>query len=389
MQTEQTLTTTSADVSRKGSIYYFLSLFSAGAYMPFLYVYLADLGLTGEQIGLLAILSPVATLLFATPIASLADRKRWRVPILQLTQLLAGIIIFFLRIPTSYKGIATLLVMLAFFSSPIMSLGESLIARMAQRHKLNYGAMRLWGSLGFAISALSFGALWQLVGFKIMFVVTSLLYLPMIYMAGKLEEGPVMIATQRRSMWQLFRDGGFVLILAATFFSGISNSLSMTFGGIYARWLGGGNLLVGMITAFSAFGELPAMFFAERVSRRIRKSNTILLAFGLMAVGYLGYILSPSALTLPLFASIRGMGYGLWITTTIRLVTQRTPEAWAATAQSLLTVMMFGLAPLLAGPIGGWIHDVFDPAAVFWLAVGTLVIAAVVLVVAAARYKYE
>ena len=367
----------------KGSLYYLISFLCAGAYNPFIFVYLSELGLTGQQVGLLASLAPVMTMLLATPLSSLADRNQWRVRLLQASMIGSALIVFLLQFPTVFNEIAVLMLFSAILSSPKMSIADSLIARMAQRNKLNYGGMRLWGSLGFALSALAFGAIWQVFGFKPMFVVGSLLYLPLIFISGKLEEGPVTVKNERKPVSHLFQDRGIVLLLVATFLSGVANSLSMTFGGIYARFLGGGDLLIGMMIAFGAFAELPMMFFSDRISKRLHNANTVIIAYGLMTLAYVGYILVPTAEALPYFSILKGLGYGLWFTGNVRLVTERTPPEWASTAQSLLGVATFGLAPLVAGPLGGLIHDTISPAAVFGLAIVSLVLAALVLWIAA------
>jgi MFS family permease len=221
------------------------------------------------------------------------------------------------------------------------------------------------------VSALVFGANWQVVGFKPMFVVGSLLYLPLMWIAGKLEEGPITMQSERKPVSHLFRDRGILLLLIATFLSGVANSLSMTFGGIYARFLGGGDLLIGMMIAGGALADLPMMFFSDRISQHLRKPNTVIITYGLIILAYLGYILVPTADALPLFSILKGLGYGLWFTVTVRHVTERTPQEWASTAQSLLGVAMFGFAPLVAGPLGGWIHDTISPAALFGLAIST------------------
>jgi len=383
---EQTVLPKGLKPARIGSLYYLISFLCSGSYGPFIYVYFSELGLSGEQIGWLASLSPLMMLL-ALPIASLADRKHWRVRILQSALAGLGITLLILRIPKTFGWIAGLMLFVAIFSSPLMSISDSLIARMAQRHKLNYGSMRLWGSIGFATSALIFGALWQVLGFKPMFIVGSLFLLPLIWLAGKLEEGPQPALKDRKPVLELFRDTGLVLLLLATFLAGISNSLSMTFGGIYARWLGGGNFLVGAMIAFAGYSEILTMFYGEHIARHLRGSNTVILAYGLMAIAYLGYILLANPQALPFLSILKGLGYGLWFPITVRMVTERTPEAWASTAQSLLAICMFGLAPIVAGPLGGWIHDAISPAAVFGLGVITLGMAALVLWQASLRGK--
>ena len=165
--------------------------------------------------------------------------------------------------------------------------------------------------------------------------------------------------------------------------------LFMTFGGIYARSLGGGDLLIGLMIAFGGLAELPTMFYSGRIANRLGKTNTAILSFGLMAVAYLGYIMLSNANYIPLFSILKGLGYGLWFTVNVRLLIERTPEEWAATAQSLLTICWFGLAPLVAGPLGGWIHDAISPAAVFGLGIVSLALAALVLWIAHLRGKLD
>jgi PPP family 3-phenylpropionic acid transporter len=373
----------------KGALFYLGFFLCVGSFGPFLYVYYTELGLTGQQVGLLATFGPLMTLLLATPISSLADRKRWRVRIAQSAVAGLGLIVFTLRYPTTFAGIAVLVLLMAFFMSPVMSIADSLVARMARRHGLNYGGMRLWGSVGYATSALVFGALWQRLGFAPMFVVGSLLYLPVIWITGQLEEGPPKDPEERAAISELARDAGLVALLVATFLAGIANSLSMTFEGIFVRSLGGGNFLIGMMTAFAAFSELPTMYYGQRIARRLHCPNTVILAYGLMASAYLGYVLLANPAVMPFFAMLKGLGFGLFFTTTVRIINERAPEEWASTAQSFVAVGMFGLAPLIAGPLGGLIHDAFSPGSVFWLAIVALGLAAVVVGLAAVRGNLE
>ncbi len=370
-----------------GSLYYVFSLMMAGSYMPFIYVYFTELGLSGEFVGWLSTLGPVITILFVTFIASLADRFHKRIRIAQIGMLGSAISMLMLHFFTSTTAIVLLMFSLAVFSNPIMALGDGLISRMAKRHDIVYGSMRMWGSLSYSFASLIFGIVWQRLGYGTMFLVTAVLYLPVIWMINKVEEGPVVVSEKRMPVSALFRNGGLVLLLLATFLSGMSNSLFLTFGPIFARSLGAKSTLIGMMVAFGALAELPAMFFNERIADHLRKVNTVILAFVLMAIGYLGYIFTKNPAYLPVITIIRGFGYGLWFTGTIRLLIDLTPEEWAATAQSLLVVCSFGLSPLLAGPLGGWIHDIVSPAAVFGLAILSLCLGGIVLMIATLRGK--
>jgi PPP family 3-phenylpropionic acid transporter len=354
-----------------------------------MFVYYKELGLSGQQVGWLASLSPLSMVLFATSIAALADRKRWRVGVLRTALVCYGTLLFFLRFPTTFNGLLALMLPMAICHSPIMSISTGLIARMARRYNLNYGGIRLWGSFGFATSALIFGAIWQRLDFKWMFLVASMLYLPLIFMAGKLEEGPIKKEEDRKPLGELFRDAGLVMLLAGTFLAAISNSLSMTFEGILVRSLGGGNFLIGVMIACAAFIELPTMFYSHRIAQRIRGTNTIILAYAFSAAAFLGFMLVKDPNLLPFFSIMKGIGYGLNYPSAVRILTERTPDEWASTAQSLFTICWMGLAPLIAGPLGGLIHDAISPAAVFGLGVLTLGLAAIVLRLASMLGKLD
>jgi MFS family permease len=131
------------------------------------------------------------------------------------------------------------------------------------------------------------------------------------------------------------------------------------------------------------------MFYGQRIAQRLHGPNTVILAYGLMAGAYLGYVLLANPRVMPFFSILKGLGFGLFFTNTVRILNERTPEEWASTAQSLMSVGMFGLAPLVAGPLGGLIHDAFSPGAVFGLGILALALAALVLGWAALRGRLE
>ena len=176
--------------ARRGSIYYLAYWAAIGIYNPFTNVYFVNLGLSGREIGLLSALLPLLTLTVAPALAGLADRRGWRVRILALSLAGMGVALLLLSFPRSFLVLAPIMVLLALARSPIAPVADSLVARMAARHRLNFGGMRLWGSLGFALVAIASGALWQRAGYSFMFVLAGLAFLPVALCALLLEEGP-------------------------------------------------------------------------------------------------------------------------------------------------------------------------------------------------------
>jgi PPP family 3-phenylpropionic acid transporter len=367
---------------RRGSLYYLGFWASVGSFAPFINLYYLQLGLSGQQVGWLATIFPLTTLLFAMPLANLADRRHWRIRILRVAIAGSALTFFLLGIPRTFTGLVWLVILLSFFFTPIVPLADSVVARMAARHGLNYGRMRLWGSFGFATVAVICGFIWERVGFAPMFAVTSLMLIPVIWYAGWLEEGTTAVHQSRRSPLVILQDSGLMIILAASFLVGLAIAVSVIFEGIYMDSLGGSKAQIGLLFGVAAFSELPTMYYSGLLGRYLRGPKVLLLAYGLMGGAYLGYALIHTPGMMLLLAAVKGLGFGLFFVSTVRLVDARAPEEWSSTAQAMLSAGIFGVAPLIAGPLGGAIYDSLGVAAVFLVGATAVGLAAVVILVA-------
>ena len=349
----------------RGAIFYLAYWGGVGVYMPFINVQFARLGLSGSQIGLLSALLPLMTLLVAPALAAAGDRRGIRVRILTLSLAGLALALLLLAFPQQFLTLTPIMLLLALARSPVGPIGDSLIARMAVRHRLDFGAMRLWGSLGFAVIATLFGAIWQRAGYSWMFPAAAVLLVPAVLAASRLQEGPVIERGARRPLRDVTHDRGLMVILAATIMVGAALGMDGGFQGIYVEYLGGGGFLVGALFGISAFSELPAMRFASALARRLGPAPTLLLAYGMLELNYIGFALTRTPLLLIPLTIIKGVGFGFYFVNTVRLVDERTPPEWASTIQALMNAGAGGLAPLAASLLGGVLIDLFGPPAIY------------------------
>lgn len=368
-----------------GSLFYLGFWGLIGVYDPFMNVYLAQLGLDGREIGILATLLPLMFLLIAPAVSVPADRYGRRRVTLQicLTGLAATLLFFWL--PQSFFPILLLTAVLSLFRAPIAPLADGVITRLAVRHHLNYGRMRLWGSFGFAAAAVVGGVVWQRVGFVPMFVVAGIITLPLIVVTTRLQEEPAVVAETPHAWTQLLRHPGMMAILAASFLAGGYLGMTFTFEGVYLNQLGGSELIVGLFFGIGALFELPAMQYSDKIARLFGRPRTLMMAYGLLILANLGKAWAPNAEVFLLFAVLKGLGFGLFFVTTVRLVDEQTPAVWSATAQGVLNAVLLGIAPLIANPLGGWIFDEFGGYWIFVIAALLALMAAVVIEMAVRR----
>jgi PPP family 3-phenylpropionic acid transporter len=363
----------------RGGAFYLCFFFSMGSFFPFLNIYFQKLGFTGQQIGILSMFIPVMSLFISTPVSALADRKKWRISILLSAIILVAIFIFLLRYPEDFEFVVINMLILAAAFSPLLSIADSLIVNMADSHRISYGSMRLWGSIGFAASATVFGIVWQRFQLPLMFITASVLMIPLFLSASILDEGTRREQKESESISPLFKDPVMIILILLSFLMGIPNALSISYEGILMTSLGGGNMLVGMIIGIAGIGEIYTMQNGEAIARRLHGANTIILALILMGIANFGYSLAWNPWFMIPMAALKGLSFGLFFTNIVRMVNDRAPENWVSAAQSLRAVAMFGLAQLIAGPLGGYILDDINPSAIFLIGGMACVIAVIVV----------
>jgi len=353
----------------RGALFYFCFWSVVGIQFPFLNVYFRDdLGFSGREIGLLSTIMPMMMMMVAMPISALADRRRWHIRIMNGLLLGFGSVLLFASIPQTFAFVFLTLVMMMFMFSPMMPISDSVIARMAARHQLNYGSMRLWGSFGFATCAIICGFMWEQVGYAFMFIVGAVAILPTLISANLLEKSPVQENQSAPPLHQLAQDTGLVTLYISVFFSCIAIQCSIIFDGIYMTYLGGTEFFVGLMFGTAALCELPAMQYSGLIIQRIGGAKTLLIAYSIFGIAYFGYAMAWDAYSLLMMGALKGIGFGLFYVSSIRIITRRTPETWSSTAQAIFNICGFGLAPLIAAPIGGEIFDRFGPENLFLFA---------------------
>jgi PPP family 3-phenylpropionic acid transporter len=365
-----------------GALFYFSCYAAQGAYIPFLSVFFARHDLLGSEIGLLGAVGPLMALLVAPGLLALADRLGWRVRLLTLCLAATALILLLMALPDSFAGFLVVMTLLSLAGSPILSISDGLVARMAVRRGLAFGKMRLWGSLSWAIASVIGGALWQEVGFFLMFPVASLLLLAAIPFARLLEEDRIVESHARPRLKVVIADVRIRVVLIATFLLGLAMSVTMVFAPVYLDKVGGGQFLVGLFFAVLAVTELPVMHWSDAILKRLGGPLTLILSYALFGSAYLGLSLITSPVLLLGVGVIHGLGFGLFLPTTVRLVADWGPPEWSSTSQGIMNAGLWGLAPLLAGPLGGIVYDSLGPAAVFLFCVGAALLAALVMVMA-------
>ena len=141
----------------RGSLYYTLFWALIAIFAPFINLHWLEVGVTNQQLGYLSAVGPLMVLLLAPIISRLADLRSAHRELLALSLFGSGAAILGLGFAKDFLGVLIGGVALGIAACAFGPLADGLIARMASRRRLEFGRMRLWGSVSFALFSLAFG----------------------------------------------------------------------------------------------------------------------------------------------------------------------------------------------------------------------------------------
>jgi MFS transporter, PPP family, 3-phenylpropionic acid transporter len=352
-------------------------------FAPFVNLRWLEIGVTPQQIGTLSAFGPLMAMILAPFVSRLADQRAWHQPLLAVALGSTGVAIFALGFARDFTGVLIGSIAIAVTACAFGPLADGLIARMASLHRLEFGRMRLWGSLAFAATSLVIGAIWSRTGYGAMLFVTGalmMLFTPVAFalesnvQRAPLEEDIVPRGIQPPAIWNV----GLYVLLGVNLLMGFALGFVGPFLAVHVQELGGGAFEVGAFYAIAAMCEFPTMRWERRIAARIGDAGVLALSGLMYVLTYLGYALAPNAVVMLFFAVLQGLAFGLFFVASVRTIDARA-GALLGTLQSWRNALISGIAPLIAGPVGGAIAQnigvswVFVVAAIFAASSVTLI----------------
>jgi PPP family 3-phenylpropionic acid transporter len=334
------------------------------AFFPFLALFLSDRGLSPGQIGIV-IAAMAAARIASSPVwGHVADTNIGRRTTLQIGALGAGVVAVALFLVEGYAAIVALGFAFAVFSTTTgPNLDAIALEHLGDERMGDYGRIRGWESLSYAVSCL-------LIGFTL--ERTGPAWTMPIYAAGTFavaawaftlrHDRPAHRAQHGRlgAVGAVFREAPrfwqfmIALLLVWTGFNAAWNFIALKI-----EQGGGGPLLVGVGTALGGLVEVPVMRLSSRLGRRWGLRRVFVLGCSIYALGFLLWGLIENPTVVSLLTVFEGMAFGLLFTTGVVVIGRLLPSSLYSTGQSMWVTASFGVAPILGAGVGGWVFETF------------------------------
>ncbi|WCK53975.1 MFS transporter [Aneurinibacillus sp. Ricciae_BoGa-3] len=332
--------------------------FSLGAMYPLLSHYLQSIGMNGTHIGLIVSVGPIIAIVAEPFWGMMCDR--FRIPrqilmgILAMTAVMSVIILD----GKTFLSFALLYAVLHFFQSGVVPISDGMALRYAAREGIDFGRVRQWGAIGFALATLIVGLLAQKYSFLVIFYVYGLAQLIALLFLYRMD---VAQAGEKVNIWKgllhLIRIPRYILFLPSAFLIfGPINAHNVYFGLLYDK-LGGNIAGIGLAFLLFAGSEAPFMKFSGFFIRRLGLERTILLAGLISSVRWFWYGTSPTPAAVLALFFVQGLSVGLYLASATQFVKENTPDSLRVTAIAIYTSMGLGLGSMASNLIGGMILD--------------------------------
>ncbi|MBI3446727.1 MAG: 3-phenylpropionate MFS transporter [Magnetospirillum sp.] len=338
---------------------YYAALFVAvGIHIPFWPLWLQDRGLSPSEIGLVAAAGYLTRLAASPIIGHMADHsgERRRLMII-LAALAAGLWLIF-PLLHGFSPILVLSVIAIFPFTGLIPLGDTLAMMVVNRHGLDYGRVRLWGSLAFIAAATLLGkALGDWPVTALPFLLAAALLVTALACRGLPDLKVIRHEDRPPPVLPLLRNPVFLLFVATSALNQMAHTVYYAFATISWKAAGLSDAVIGLLWSEGVVAEIVLFAISNRVVARVGPAGLLLVAG---VGGVVRWLVLGTTASLPLVAAaqlLHAATFGCAHLGAIHFITRAVPQGLSARAQGIFAAIAVGLAPGLITPFSGQLYE--------------------------------
>lgn len=340
---------------------YYAALYSSiGIWMPYMSAHFRELGFSGKQVAAVAAVSPLSTLIMPLLWGFFADRTGRPKALLVLCTTMSAAGLAALSQATTFTAAVGFAFVTALFSTSLGSLSDTLASAAVRGTPFDFAKVRVWGSVGFAVSAYAYGEAREGTGVPSPPLVAAVSMAFAAAIAASLE-GPRQEAAQARpglaDAAGLLRSRALLLFLAAALVHWASFSPYHLFLAIHLDGVPGGKRWVGVAFALAVAAEIVVMFAYRRFfsGRAPLRLIAACIAVGAVRWGLSAWVSSASAVAL--LQVLHGLSFGLFYVAAMAHLDRILPPMLQATGRALFASASWGLGGVVGHALSGAVFD--------------------------------
>jgi len=345
-------------------LYNFFIYGAISIFAGFLQLYLQEIGMTKLEIGSLMAIGPFVSL-FANPFWGFWSDKSRNIRIV-LMMMMGGTFVLAQGVfyAPSYAWIYVAMIFFYFFQSPLFAQTNSLILGYIDGTGQKFGSFRLWGSLGWALTAVAAGPVIDRFGVSSVSIIFACMIAVAFIFSVLLPRQPIAsdtpIVTFRRFGKVMFNPY-FMIFIGLGVLVSVPNAMNSTFMSLYIVEMGGDKQMVGWAIFTSSILEVGVFLLLDRLLKRkmsILLGSLILVSL-LFALRWQLMALANNPMEVVFIQLMHSVTFGGYFYVGTQLTMLFIPRPYRSSGQAVYTMAWGGLSGVIAGLFGGWLFQSF------------------------------
>ncbi len=252
-------------------------------------IYLNEIGFSKSMIGVISGTAAAMALLAQPALGILADSSKSKNHLLQWLILITAVLYPLILINNSFAFVLVLYTVYYCFRRAQPSLNTSMSVEYAETAHRDYGPIRTMGALGYSLVMFLVGQIAGIPenGTRLTFYTYSafcVINILLIFLLPPIQgHNRVQYGRRRLPVSVVLKSRPILLLIIYMMFYALAQGLYFSYFSIYfTNDLGGSNELYGTMLSVGAFCEIPFLFIADRLARKVG-AKRILLILGLLS----------------------------------------------------------------------------------------------------------
>jgi MFS family permease len=293
---------------------------------------------------------------------------------------------FFLGNLLVFKWLIFYILIFTVFHHPLGPLIDALAVQFSKTkpERYNFGNLRLWGSLGWAVASILGGYLFSMIDIRYLFPTAALFFLISVFFlrlpSGKSgtiyhpDFSPLQVSI-------LSGNKTLVILIVILFLYGVVCSPVNAFINLYFSELNSSNVNIGWAYAIQSLSEIPFFLVGNLLCKRFGARSVIIVSMIAMVIRMFLYGLIPVVAIALMLGIFQGITLSFFLVGVVDFIHKQLPDGRDATAQSLIWGLYFGIGHTVGNLITGYLKDMVGMIDVMyyfaWIALSVLIFSVV------------
>lgn len=345
-------------ISVRLAAYYTANFAKGGVQFPWWQVFLEGRGFSAPEIGWLMGIRFWVGFLSGPVVGQFADKWGERRRIMVGLSVCLFLTYWLYLLVGSFWAFAGVGILVAVFQAPIGPLGDSLTLMNARRVGVDYGRVRLWGSVSFIVTVFLAGVMLETAPTDA--ILWSIIALSVLVIAGCWLLPDTRVEPKKihwSASFRLLSNPIFSVFVLSCALLQTSHAIMYGFGNIY--WIENGisKTLTGLLWVEGVVAEIVLFWFGSSLVKRYGPVGLMVMGSIAGVIRWVVTAITVDVWALGLVQLLHAFTFGSVYLGAMEFLKQAAPDDLASSAQALFSAIAMGLAMALALPLSGYAFD--------------------------------